>query len=78
MSRLFESFGFLNRNSDVRLLEHQSVRSAFIWLLIDVFVLGMLIFATIYEFVRLHRFDWTIAILLPIFILSAIRILPLI
>ena len=63
MSRLFTSFEFLNRGWDVRLSENQSLRSVFIVLLVDLFMLGMITFMMIYEGFRLHRFDWSNAIL---------------
>jgi hypothetical protein len=40
MSRLFESFEFLDRGWDVRVLESQSLRSIFLWLLPLVFSVG--------------------------------------
>lgn len=45
----------------------------FVWLLVDLFMLGMLASMMIFEFVRLHRFDWAGAMLLPVFILAAFR-----
>jgi hypothetical protein len=73
MSRLFTSFEFLNRGWDVRLLESQSLRSLFIVLLADMFMLGMVTFMTIYDGFRLHRFEWSNAILFLLFILPAVR-----
>lgn len=64
VSRLLQSFEFLNRGWDVRLLENQSLRSIFIFLLVNVFLLGALIFMFIYEAVHIHRFDWLSALLL--------------
>jgi hypothetical protein len=40
MSRIFESFEFLDKGWDIRALENQSVRSVFLWLLPLLFVLG--------------------------------------
>ena len=73
MSRLFTSFEFLNRGWDVRLLESQSLRSLFIVLLADMFMLGMITFMMIYDGFRLHRFEWSNAILFLLFILPAVR-----
>ena len=78
MSRPLESFEFLNRGWDVRLLESQSLRSVFVLLLLDLFMLGMLTMMTIYAAVRLHRFNWSSAMLFLIFILSVFRYAPVI
>jgi hypothetical protein len=59
MSRLFESFEYLDRGWDVRVLESQSLRSIFIWLLILTFVLGADVAVTAYQIFHLHRFNWT-------------------
>jgi hypothetical protein len=56
---LFESFNTLNRSWDERVLEHQSVRKVFLWLLASLFVLGADASLAIYQAVRLHRFDWS-------------------
>jgi hypothetical protein len=77
MSRPFASFEFLNRAWDVRFLETQSLRSAFVWLLLDVFMLGAVIFMLVYELFRQHRFDWTAAMLVIGFGLTTVRIAPL-
>jgi hypothetical protein len=60
MSRLFESFEFLDRGWDVRVLESQSLRSVFIWLLVLVFLLGADAAFIAYQIVRHHRFDGSI------------------
>ena len=78
MSRPLESFEFLNRGWDIRVLETQSLRSLFVVLLLDCFMLGMLTSITIYAAVRLHRFDWSTAFLLPIFVLSVFRYAPMV
>jgi hypothetical protein len=44
MSSPFTSFEFLNRGWDVRLLEGQSLRTVFVVLLVDLFMLGMITF----------------------------------
>jgi len=39
-------------------------------------MLGMLTSMTIYEAVRLHRFNWSAAFLFPVFILAVFRCAP--
>jgi hypothetical protein len=78
MSRPFESFEFLNRGWDVRVLEGQSLRSLFVWVLVASFMLGMMTTITVYEIVRLHRFHWDTAIMFPVYILLAFRYFRLI
>jgi len=56
---LFESFSSLNRSWEDRLLEHQSERKVFLWLLASLFVFGAVVAITIYQDFRFHRFDWT-------------------
>ena len=73
MSRPFTSFEFLNRGWDIRVLEDQSLRSVFVVLMVDLFMLGVVTFMMIYEGFRLHRFDGTAAILFLVFILPAFR-----
>jgi hypothetical protein len=78
MSRPLESFEFLNRGWDIRILEAQSLRSVFVVLLLDMFMLGMLTSMTLYEAVRLHRFNWSTAFLSPVFLLAVFRYAPLV
>jgi uncharacterized membrane protein YoaK (UPF0700 family) len=78
MSRPLESFEFLNRGWDVRLLEQQSLRSVFVVLLIDVFMFGVLTFMATYQWFRLHRFDWLNLILLLLFVLPICRYSPVV
>lgn len=78
MSRLFESFEFINRGWDVRFLESQSLRRAFVMLLLDLFMLGMGTGITIYGIFRFHRFDWSFAAVSLVFLLSVFRYVPLI
>jgi hypothetical protein len=78
MSRPLESFEYLNRGWDIRILETQSLRSVFVVLLLDLFMLGMLTSMTVYEAVRLHRFNWSTAFLFPVFILAVFRYAPLV
>jgi hypothetical protein len=42
------------------------------------FMLGMLTVMTLYEAVRLHRFNWSTASLFPVFILAVFRYAPLV
>jgi hypothetical protein len=52
-----------------------------VWLLLDLFMLGMLTSVTIYEAVRFHRFNWSTAFLFPVFIvfiLAVFRYAPLV
>lgn len=78
MSRPLEAFEHLNRGSDIRILETQSLRSVFVVLLLDLFMLGMLTSMTVYEAVRLHRFNWSTAFLFPVFMLAVFRYAPLV
>jgi hypothetical protein len=70
---LFESFKLMDRGWESRALENQSLRSMFVWLVLDLVMLGMLTITIISDLVRLHRFDWSGAVLLPVFILPAFR-----
>jgi hypothetical protein len=78
MSRPLESFEFLNRGWDVRVLETQSLRSVFVVLLLNMFTIGMLTSLTTYEAVRHHHFNWSTASLLLISILTVFRYAPLV
>jgi hypothetical protein len=78
VSRPLESFDFMNRSWDVRLFEKQSPRSIFVLLLLDVFMLGVLTSMIVFDAVRFHRIDWSIALLLPVFVLPIIRYSPVI
>jgi hypothetical protein len=62
MSRLFESFEYLDRGWDVRVLENSSLRSVFLWLLILAFVLGMDAVVVAYQVAHFHRFNWSEAL----------------
>jgi len=73
MSRLFESFEFLDRGWDVRVLETQSLRSMFLWLLPLVFVLGADTAVMTYQIFHLHHLDWSMVVNLPVVILAAFR-----
>ncbi len=78
MSRPFESFESTNRAWDVRFLETHSLRSAFVWLLVDVFMLGAVSFMMLYQGFRQHRFDMSSVFLLILFTLNLVRIAPVI
>jgi hypothetical protein len=73
MSRLFESFDYLDRGWDVRMLESQSLRSVFVWLLILTFVLGAGFALTAYQVFQLHRFNWLEAANLLLWGVMALR-----
>jgi len=73
MSRLFESFEFLDRGWDVRALESQSLRSIFLWLLPLVFVLGADTFVMIYQLFHAHHLNWSMTFNLPVVALLAFR-----
>jgi hypothetical protein len=73
MSRLFESFEFLDRGWDARVLEAQSLRSVFLWLLAIVFLLGADAAFLTYQVVHLHRLDWSIVLNLVILGFIAFR-----
>jgi hypothetical protein len=73
MSRLFESFEFLDRGWDVRVLESQSLRSIFLWLLPLVFVLGADTALMTYQIFHLHRLNWSMVFNLPVLTLLAVR-----
>lgn len=73
MSRLFESFEFLDRGWDVRALETQSLRSMFLWLLPLVSVLGVDTAFMTYQIFHLHRLDWSMVFNLPVLTLAAFR-----
>jgi hypothetical protein len=66
MSRLFESFEFLDRGWDIRVLENQSLRSVFLWLLPLVFLLGADTAIESYLIVHLRRFNGEMAFNLPV------------
>jgi len=73
MSHPFESFEFLSRGWDIRLLEGLSLRKVFAFLLLDTFLLGALSFSMIYEGFRSHRVDWASAIIALTAALSVFR-----
>ena len=73
MSRLFESFEFLDRGWDVRALENQCLRSMFVWLLPLMFVLGADAAILAYQILHLHRFSWTLALNVPTLAVLACR-----
>ncbi|MDT8069226.1 MAG: hypothetical protein ROO76_13755 [Terriglobia bacterium] len=70
MSRLFESFEYLNRGWDARALENISLRKAFLFVVVFLFVLGMAFGMTLFAVLRLHHFDvlHTLANLVYLFI----------
>jgi len=62
MSRLFESFEYLDRGWDVRVLENCSLRRLFVLLLLLAVVLGMDVAITAYQAFLFHRFSWSEAL----------------
>jgi hypothetical protein len=58
MSRLFESFEFLDRGWDIRLLENTSLRKVFLMMLASLFVLGWGTGWMLSDFIHFHRFSW--------------------
>jgi hypothetical protein len=73
MNHLFESFSFLNRDSDARELERYSLRAIFAVLLPGLFLSGMVAFMMLYDIFRLHRFSWTLAVILVCLSLPTFR-----
>ena len=57
MSRLFESFEYLDRGWDVRVLESCSLRRLFVMLFVLTFLLGGNFALTLYAAFRLHHFN---------------------
>lgn len=72
MSRLFESFEFLDRGWDVRVLENQSLRSVFLCLLPLVFVLGADAAIMAYQIFH-HHLNWSLVFDLAVLTLLAFR-----
>jgi hypothetical protein len=73
MSRLFESFEFLDRRWESRVRESMSRRSIFSWLLLSVLLLGVEAALTAYDLFHLHRVSWPIVMNMAVFGLIAIR-----
>jgi len=73
MSRLFESFEFLDRGWDIRILESQSMRTLFIAFVLHLFMLGMLTAIVVYSVFQLRRLNMGMAMLLLVFCISALR-----
>jgi hypothetical protein len=73
MSRLFESFEFLDRGWDVRVLENQPLRSIFLWLLPLVFSLGVITALMAFQIFRLHRLNWLMIFNLAVLTVPALR-----
>lgn len=71
---LFDSFNFLDRGWDVRVLENQSLRSVFLWLLVSLFVLGADAALAMYQFFHLHRFNWSDLALLALLGINSCRL----
>jgi len=73
MSRLFESFEFLDRGAESRIRESMSLRSIFFSLLASLLILGVEAALTTYEFFHLHRVSWPIVLNMAFFGLFAFR-----
>jgi predicted Na+-dependent transporter len=74
MARLFESFEFMDRGWDVRMLENSSVRSIFVYLLSMIFMLGMGAGVAFYAFFRDTRHPSPLAVaLFVLYVLIALR-----
>jgi hypothetical protein len=73
MSRLFESFEFLDRGWDIRTLENLSLRSVFLWLLPLLFLLGADTAIMAYLIFHLHRFNWSVVFNLAVIGLLCFR-----
>jgi len=58
MSRLFESFEYLDRGWDVRVLENCSLHRAFLLVVLLAVVLGIDVAITAYQVFLFHRFNW--------------------
>jgi hypothetical protein len=74
MSRLFESFEFLGRTWETRVLEGMSLRSVFVWLLVSLWLLGADVALTAYDFFHLHRVAWPIVLNMAFFGVIAFRL----
>lgn len=68
-----QSFEYLNRGWDIRLVENTSLRLVFVAVLINIFIAGALVAALSYDLVRFARFDWSAAIALLVCGLPAVR-----
>jgi hypothetical protein len=58
MSRLFESFEYLDRGWDVRALEGQSLRRVFLWLLVFAMLMGADLAIVCFTAVRFGQLNW--------------------
>jgi len=70
----FKPVSLMNRSRDVRLLEHNSPRSLFIWVLVLVFLFGANAALTMYQAFRSHRFDGPETIVLPVLGILILRL----
>jgi hypothetical protein len=78
MPRLFESFDYLNRDWDSRILEHQSLRSVFVWLVVVLILSGADAAIVSYGLFRHSRVDWPVVLNLVLFVVIASRSIRLI
>jgi hypothetical protein len=70
--RLLESFSSMNRTREDRLVEHNSPRKLFVWLLLIMLLLGGNATLTAYLAFRNHRFDWAESTVLPLLVVLAV------
>jgi hypothetical protein len=73
MGSPFESFQFLDRGWDVRLLERWSLRAVFLWLLVMVFLLGMGAGIELYKLASFHRFEPWQLVIFAVYAMFALR-----
>ena len=71
---LFEWFGSMNRSRENRLLEHNSPRKVFVWLLLLMFLLGGNAALTAYQAFRLRHLDWSGSPVLLVLVLLVVRL----
>jgi len=62
----------MNRTREDRLLEHNSPRKLFVWLLLLIFLLGGNAAVTAYQAFRNHRFDWSESTVLPLLVVLVV------
>jgi hypothetical protein len=63
----------MNRSREDRLLEHNSPRKVFVWLLLLTFLLGGNASLTAYQAVRFHRFNWSESIVLLVLFIAVVQ-----
>ena len=66
--------GSLNQSRDVRLLEHNSLRSVYVWVLVLVFLFGANAALTMYQAFRFHRVGVPESVVLPLLGILILRL----